>query len=740
MEWDGDWSGIAGMPDYIYLLANRLSPSQQNALQLIRDAARDAGMTVFLTGGAVRDLTSGSPVRDLDVSVQGNALDLKPKLKEAGAVIWGEHGPSQTLFARFPGSVRVEVSSTRREEFPKPGKPVYHPGSILEDLRRRDFTANAMALSLNEGSYGLLMDPLNGVADLEARLLRLVSNYGFLEDPIRLVRAARLQARLGWELEEKTRTRMENAMAEGVISLISAYQQGYELEEIVHEEDGHRILKALEAEGWMKPLCPAWTSAAADIEGLEMMREVLVQLQMQGVNPDPSAAQAELLTAKLPAKDIAGLKKLFVRPGFVKEWESQDDRAKELARRLTGKEASTPSATWKLLTSTDPEAVLWLGLTGKSGPVQEKFKDFFTLWPESRSRIPYALMQEMRITPELPGYQDLVRSIFFELIDGRLSTDEEMRQFLEPHSPPAPPPPVTIRRSRAKKGARSVDVREIDDDESPQSQLGDDEAGEDAEDESEPADERSELIARSAGPIISDELLSPVPPPLPVVPSPATRTAPVPVPPAEFTPGKTEKPYSRPEAVPRPVAAIAEPKPKAAAARPVKEPAKDSATHGSATHPEKVSLAASPKAEATISSKRPSAQPPSAKAPMAKAPVKAKSTAKAPVTKPVAKTASATPAKSSKPALSKSVVRPAKPAFKKTGAARPVLKKAAVKKAAVKPAAAGKLRKVVAKPRPAKAIVKVTPPAGKARSPLQSKSATKLPHTMLKPVSAKKKR
>ena len=158
---------------------------------------------------------------------------------------------------------------------------------------------------------------------------------------------------------------------------------------------------------------------------------------------------------------------MFARQGFVKEWESQEDRAKEVGKRLTGKEAATPSAAWKLLTSADPEAVLWLGLTSKNAAVQQKFKDFFTLWPESRARIPYAIMQEMRITPELEGYQDLVKSIFFELIDGKLTTEEEIRQFLEPHSPPAPPPPVTIRRTRAKKGTRSVEAREIDEDETP---------------------------------------------------------------------------------------------------------------------------------------------------------------------------------------------------------------------------------------------------------------------------------
>jgi len=114
------------MPDYIYLLKNRLSIHQQNALQHIREAAREAGMTVFLVGGAVRDLTSGSPVFDLDVTVQGNALKLKKTLEKAGGKLWGEHEPSRTLFFRFPVGVTVEISSARREEYPKPGKPVYH--------------------------------------------------------------------------------------------------------------------------------------------------------------------------------------------------------------------------------------------------------------------------------------------------------------------------------------------------------------------------------------------------------------------------------------------------------------------------------------------------------------------------------------------------------------------------------------------------------------------------------------
>lgn len=679
------------MPDYIYLLANRLSPSQQSALQSIRDAARDAGMTVFLTGGAVRDLTSGSPVRDIDVSVQGNALDLKSAFELAGAVIWGEDAASQTIFARFPGSVRVEVSSTRSEEYPTPGKPVYHPGSILEDLRRRDFTANAMALSLNEGSYGLLMDPLNGVADLEARVLRLVSNYGFLEDPIRLIRAARLQARLGWELEERTKARVENAKEEGVLSHITPYQQGYELEEILHEEDGLKVLRALEADGSIKALFPAWTSGKVDIEALESLRELLTQLQMQGVNPDPSAAQAQLLTAKLLPKDLAALKKLFVRPGFVQEWESQEERSKEVGRRLLGKEAATPSAAWKLLTSIDPEAVLWLGLTSKSAAVQAKLKDFFTVWPEARQRIPYALMQEMRITPELEGYQALLRSLFFELIDGKLNSDEEVRQFLEPHSPPAPPPPVTIRRPRAKKGAEKHKVREIDEEDASDNRSGDeDEDGEDDEGGEEEMG-REELIPRS------------LPPPI-ATPAPSI-LRPDPIADEPMDDGGEDDEPERKEAA---VASEAEMKPAEAllpdshapseeklqgkseantASKSTKLPKSMAVppTHRVQAPTKSAGKSAPPKAAAKKSAAKAPAAKPAPSKPPAKTP--GKTVAKKTATKPGVKN------KSVKPAASRAKSAPAKVIKKPvTTKAKPIVKKSKVVKKAAKPAPAKKKR------------------------------------------------
>jgi tRNA nucleotidyltransferase (CCA-adding enzyme) len=468
------------MPDYIYLLEHRLSQVQQNALRTVRDLAREAQMTVFLTGGAVRDLTCGNPVRDLEVVVHGNALDLKSKIAGSGGKLWGEDAASRTLYLCFSGNVRLDLASARRAEYPKPGKPVYHWASIQEDLRARDFTVNAMAISLNEGSYGLLMDPANGVADIEARLLRLVSNYGFLDNSALLIRATRLKARLGFEMEERTQTRYENARGDEVIEHLSEHERSRELEQIGHEEEPLKVLHALEAEGWMHHLFPPWTAAKADVDKLTALHDLSIELQVQGVHPDVSAAQMQLLTSKLAPKDLAELKKKLLRPGFVEEWNHLDAQAADFAKVLLAKENAAPSATYTQFTTYAAEAVLWLGFTSKQEAVKKKYENFLKEWPQARQKVPYALMAELRITPELPGYADLVKTIFLQLIDGGLTTTEEMRALLEPHSPPAPPPPVTIKRTRAKKGADAKSKSRLDDDEDEDS---DDIGDEDEEDD-----------------------------------------------------------------------------------------------------------------------------------------------------------------------------------------------------------------------------------------------------------------
>ena len=237
---------------------------------------------------------------------------------------------------------------------------------------------------------------------------------------------------------------------------MGSWERSYELEEIFHEEDPLRIARRLESEGWSKLLFPQWTSAKANEAEVERLRDVAGQLIVAGIVPDPSAALFPLLTAKLGGKETAALKNTFAREGFVEEIESLEARTKALATQFTSKEYAAPSAAWKLLYSADPQAVLSLVFGTKSAAVKQKFEQFFKEWPQARNRIPYTLMQEMRITPELPGYNELVEKLFFAIMDAKLETPEAMRAFLEPYSPPAPPPPPNLRRRPAKRESRAT--------------------------------------------------------------------------------------------------------------------------------------------------------------------------------------------------------------------------------------------------------------------------------------------
>jgi hypothetical protein len=304
------------------------------------------------------------------------------------------------------------------------------------------------------------MDPLNGVADIENRELRLASNYGFIEEPVRMIRAIRFAARLGWQLEEKTQARYETGKAEGTISALQSFHRGYEAEEIVHEEDPLRVMRGLEQEGWLKRMVPGWGSGKANVAELEKLREAQMQLQMQGIVADASAAQFPLLTAKMAAKDAKALKKSFPRKGFVAEIDALEGEAKRFAAELGSKHVAKPSQAWKLLMAARPEVVLWVAYSTKNAALQAKFQSFYTEWPQARQRIPYTQMQEMRIVRELAGFDELVEKLFFELMDGHLGTVEEMKAYLEPYSPPAPPPAVHPRRARAsKKDAKASKAR-----------------------------------------------------------------------------------------------------------------------------------------------------------------------------------------------------------------------------------------------------------------------------------------
>lgn len=445
------------MADYIYTMELRLTPNQQKGVTLVQDAARAAGMNIYLTGGAVRDIISGFPIRDLDFTVQGNPLKLQKDLERVGSVIGGADNDFRILYVTLPGGVRAEISGARIERYEKTGRPpVITPATIIEDLRRRDFTVNAMALSLNPGSRGLLMDPFNGAADIEAKLVRILHNYAFVEDPARLIRASRFSARFHWPLEERTQARYDSAKENNYIEYISQRAIGYEIEQLAYEDDPLNVVRVFEKEGWLKVLSPHWTVTKVDAEGLSQLMKTRQMMNELGYAPDPAAAVLEFLTARLNEKETADIRKMIPRRDLAEGWRDLHLHARELAKRLTGKEAATPSRTWKLLSGARQDMVLYLEVTSRQQAVSQKIKNFFTKWRQVQQKVPLPEMTELLITPQLPEYPKIADEVFMLLLDGKLRSRTEILKFLKPLAPPPPPPPPPPRRGRGAKAAAAA--------------------------------------------------------------------------------------------------------------------------------------------------------------------------------------------------------------------------------------------------------------------------------------------
>jgi len=514
------------MADYIYTMEIRLTPDQTKGVNLVQQVSRDADITLYLTGGSVRDLISGFTIRDLDFTVQGNPLKLVKEFERAGAQIAGQDELTRTLYLVLPGNVRAEIGMSHTEHYEKVGKPpVITPASIQEDLRRRDFTVNAMALSLNEGSRGLLLDPFNGVADIEAKLLRILHNYSFVEDPSRMVRATRFAARFHWPLEERTQQRYDSAKENNYIDHISRTAIGHEIGQLAHEDDPLNVVRALEKEGYLKVLHQHWTVAKVDVNGLTQLMKTRQQLVDLGYTVDPSAAVMYFLTSHLSEKDISDLRRQMPRKDLIEAWRDIEIHAKELAKRLMGKEAATPSRTWNLLSSARMEMVLFLAVTARQQAVALKIKNFLTKWRDVQKRVPLPEMTELLITPQIPEYPKISRDVFMLLLDGKLRSHTEIMKYLKPLAPPPPPPPPPPRRGRGAKAAIA------------------------------PAGAPAAIVAAPVKPGKGRGRKAAVPATVPVPPAPAT-----PPPPAKPVPAKPT--------------AAAKPAPKAPPAKPAKKPVK----------------------------------------------------------------------------------------------------------------------------------------------------------------------
>ncbi|MBI2856371.1 MAG: CCA tRNA nucleotidyltransferase [Chloroflexi bacterium] len=190
--------------DFPHLLETNLPPERLALLRSAGEIALEEGMPLYLVGGAVRDLLLGRPLEDLDLVVEGDAETLAYVVAKrlSGEVV----ARSQFSTAKLKvDGLSLDLVTARRESYPRPGAlPQVVPGTMKDDLARRDFSINAMAFPIHKMPGGELLDPHGGMEDLQRGLIRVLHERSFIDDATRILRALRYEQRLGFRLEEST--------------------------------------------------------------------------------------------------------------------------------------------------------------------------------------------------------------------------------------------------------------------------------------------------------------------------------------------------------------------------------------------------------------------------------------------------------------------------------------------------------------------------------------------------------
>lgn len=419
------------MADYMFLLESRLSPEQQALVARLQRHCQQAGLNLYLTGGPMRDLLAGGPIRTLDFTVEGNPLKLQKGLLAEGAEVRFADEEEQSIRLRRR-SVRFRITAAHTETFERPGKPPeMRPAAIIEDLRRRGFTLDAIGLSLNPASRGLLLDPTNGLADIEARQIRMIHNYVFYEDPVRLLRAVRLQTRLQFTLEERTAARAAAARENDYLAHAYKASCGRELEAIAYEPDPAAVLKALDAEGLLAPVYgPAFKTAKMNLAGLSRLAPAAAELEEAGLTADAGPVALQFMIGDLPEKEQARLARLPMSKPLVSGWQSLPGDSKALAKRLAGGKEPSLAQLHDWLHDARPEVVLFLAATS-SGPVQKRLKEFTSQLPRIRQQLPLRELQQWGLSPNAPQFHDVMQRIFRRLLEGEGRTPPEVRAVME---------------------------------------------------------------------------------------------------------------------------------------------------------------------------------------------------------------------------------------------------------------------------------------------------------------------
>ena len=417
-------------------LLHRLPQKLLSLLRALGELADEAGVSLYLVGGVVRDLLLKRENWDLDLTVEGDGVGFARLVADryrSGLAVFERFATARLA---FPDGLKMDIATTRRESYAQPAVlPAVQPASIEEDLSRRDFTINAVAVQLNPKQFGRLLDPYGGQRDLRAHRIRVLHQGSFQDDPTRIFRAIRFEQRFGFRLDRATLRLLAQAASTNLIQRLSGPRLQNEILLLCAERDPVRAIARLGQFKLLRflhrrlcytknvqhviaalPKALAWW--ARRFPGSAIDRPIVF---LMAVSSESSAAVVATMIRRL-ALSREQAKKMSTGGGRV-------DRA---LKRLTDTGPVRRSQTFRLLADFSDEALVLLlakQVSRQPGARLSVLKRHLIAYVKNKA-VKTALtgrdLQAMGLQPG-PQYKTILGKLLDAHIDGKITTEAEER-------------------------------------------------------------------------------------------------------------------------------------------------------------------------------------------------------------------------------------------------------------------------------------------------------------------------
>jgi len=400
----------------------------KNLIALVEEVSRETKMPAYLVGGFPRDLILGVKDWDLDITVEGDGIkfaEILAKKLNTGLI---KHQRFGTATLTLGHRLKVDIATTRKEIYPSSAcLPQVSPGSIKEDLLRRDFTINAMAISLSGKSGRELIDAYCGKDDLTAGKIRILHDLSFKDDPTRILRAIRFKQRYNFEIEPKTLSLLKEAVSAGLLSKVHPHRTRDELVLMFKEKDPSAQIKQLYALGGLSFISGKLNPGKHTYDLFKSINREIVWFMQNFPFHGKFEAWLVYFAALLKTLTLVQGKMIIRRLGLSKQEEIKILSCRKINHRLIARLENKnikPAQIFNLLKPFSYEAIILLRSASRDRIFKKHIADFLKIYNCQRLCTSGDDLHRLGVTPG-PLYHKILNKILAARLNGKVSSRQD---------------------------------------------------------------------------------------------------------------------------------------------------------------------------------------------------------------------------------------------------------------------------------------------------------------------------